>query len=185
MSGHSKWSTIKHKKAATDAKRAKIFTKIARVITIAARAGGGDPETNPTLRRAISDARTVNMPNDNIDRAIMRGTGSGDGVALEELTIEAYGPEGAAIIIEAITDNRNRTLAEVKHLLSQHDVKFAEQGSVMWAFDKQEGELTAKNELSVSEDAIKKMRKLFEALDDHDDVQNLYTNVDLGNEDEE
>ena len=179
MSGHSKWSTIKHKKAATDAKRAKIFTKAARVITIAARGGGGDPEANPSLRKAISEARAVNMPNDNIERAIARGIGVGEGATLEELTIEAYGPEGAAILIEAITDNRNRTISQVKRILSQHNAKFAEKGSVMWAFRRQGDEMVAKTTLSISAEGMEKLRALFEALDEHDDVQTIYTNVEL------
>ena len=179
MSGHSKWSTIKHKKAATDAKRGKVFTKAARLITVAARVGGKDPNSNSDLRRAISEARGVNMPNDNIERAIKRGTGEIEGVTLEEITIEAYGPEGAALMIEIITDNHNRTISEVKHILSKHQGKIGGQGSVMWAFSRVEGEMKPQNILDVSEGAQKKLLSLFEALDDNDDVQNVYTNVDL------
>ena len=179
MSGHSKWSTIKHKKAATDAKRGKIFTKIARLVTVAVRAGGKDPDSNPDLRKVIAEARSANMPNDNIERAIKRGAGEVEGATLEEMTIEAYGPEGAAIVIEIITDNRNRTIAEVKHILSKHQGKIGGQGSVMWAFQRIGGELKPQNILDISEEGQKKLLTLFEALDDNDDIQNLYTNVEL------
>lgn len=136
MSGHSKWSQIKYKKALTDAKKGKIFSKMARLIAVAARAKGGDPQTNPQLRLAIEKARAFNMPSENIERAIKRGTGDIEGVKMEEFTIEAYGPSGIALIIEGITDNKNRTVSEIKYLLGQHDGKMAEQGSVSWLFEK-------------------------------------------------
>ena len=115
MSGHSKWHTIKHKKGAADAKRGKVFTRIIKELSVAARAGGGDPDTNPRLRTIIAEAKSVNMPADNIKRAIQRGTGELPGVSYEEVTYEAYGPGGAALIIEVLTDNRNRTVGEMRH----------------------------------------------------------------------
>src|SRR3990167_175892 len=133
MSGHSKWSTIKHKKALTDAKRSKVFSKIASLITIAARKGG-DPDKNPTLRATIEKASEVNMSKDNIGRAIKRGTGEIAGAQLEEVIYGAFGPGGAVILITAITDNKNRTLAEVKKILSNHNAKFAELNSIQWMF---------------------------------------------------
>ena len=136
MSGHSKWSTIKRKKSAEDAKRGKIFTRLAREITLAARQGGGDPETNPALRLAIDKAKGANMPKDNIMRAIQRGTGEGsDAAALEEITYEGYGPHGIALLVDVVTDNKNRTLAEVKHTFSRHGGNLASAGSVLWQFD--------------------------------------------------
>lgn len=135
MSGHSKWSTIKHKKAATDAKRAQIFTKLAREVTAAARAGGADPTMNATLRLAIQRARDANMPNDNIKRAIDRGAGGGDGADLLEIQYEAYGPAGTAILLQTVTDNRNRTVADVRALLSRNGGTLAENGAVAWQFD--------------------------------------------------
>ncbi len=136
MSGHSKWSQIKHKKAITDAKKGKVFSKIARMISVAAREGGGDPSANYKLRMIIDKAKTVNMPGDNVDRAIKKGTGGLEGVKMEEFTYEAYGPGGIALIIEGITDNKNRTLSEIKHLLSSQSGKFAETGSVSFLFQK-------------------------------------------------
>jgi YebC/PmpR family DNA-binding regulatory protein len=136
MSGHSKWSTIKHKKAAEDAKRGKIFTRLAREIAVAAREGGGDPEFNPRLRLAIDKAKASNMPNDNIDRAVKRGAGVGDDtVVYEELTYEGYGPNGVAFIVDTVTDNRNRTLAEIKHAFNKHGGSLATTNAVLWQFD--------------------------------------------------
>lgn len=239
MSGHSKWSQIKHKKAITDAKKGKIFSKMARLISVAARAKGKDPEANPTLRTMIDKARSLNMPLDNIERAIAKGAGELEGSQIEELTIEAYGPAGSALIIEGTTDNRNRSLSEIKFLLSQHDGKLANPGSVLWLFEryglitvkaspakKDELELTAidsgaqdirwpneetmevythpaelektkklleeknikteettliwrpKNEIKI--DGAKdneRLEKLFEALDEHDDVNEVYSNT--------
>lgn len=135
MSGHSKWSTIKRKKGAEDAKRGKIFTRLAREITMAAR-NGGDPDTNPALRLAVDKARAANMPKDNILRAIARGTGEGDdAAALEEVTYEGYGPHGVAVLVDVVTDNKNRTLAEVKHVFSRSGGSLASQGSVTWQFE--------------------------------------------------
>jgi YebC/PmpR family DNA-binding regulatory protein len=137
MAGHSKWAQIKHKKAATDAKRGKQFTKLARAITVAAREGGGDPAGNATLATAIQKARDYSMPKDNIQRAIERGTGEGaGGDAIERVVYEGYGPGGAAILVEALTDNRNRTSAEVRHAFEKNGGSIGEPGSVAWIFDK-------------------------------------------------
>jgi YebC/PmpR family DNA-binding regulatory protein len=136
MSGHSKWHSIKHKKGALDAKRGKLFTKFIKEITVAARYGGGDPNGNARLRKAISDAKAGNMPNDTIDRAIRRGTGEEEGVNYEEITYEGYGPGGVALLIESVTDNRNRTVAEIRHIFSKNGGNLAAAGSVNWIFDK-------------------------------------------------
>ena len=136
MSGHSKWATTKRKKAAIDAKRGKAFTKIIKEITIAAREGGGDPNGNPRLRLVIDNAKAVNMPADNIERAIKKATGELEGVTYHELTYEGYGPAGVAILVEVATDNKNRTVAEVRHLFSKGGGSMGETGSVAWMFDK-------------------------------------------------
>lgn len=136
MSGHSKWSTIKRKKGAEDAKRGKIFTRVAREITMAARQGGGDPDLNPALRLAIEKAKAANMPKDNIERAIQRGTGEGsEAVDLEKITYEGYAPYGVAVLVDVVTDNKNRTLAEVKHVFNRHGGNMASVGSVVWQFE--------------------------------------------------
>ena len=136
MSGHSKWHSIKHKKGALDAKRGKLFTKFIKEITVAARTGGGDPEGNARLRKAILDAKAGNMPNDTIDRAIRRGTGEEEGVNYEEITYEGYGPGGVALMIQSMTDNRNRTVAEIRHIFSKNGGNLGESGSVGWMFEK-------------------------------------------------
>ena len=136
MSGHSKWSTIKRKKGVADAKRGKIFTSIIKEITVAARMGGGDENANPQLRQAIAKAKTNNMPQDNIKRAIMKGTGELPGVRYEEGTYEGYGPGGVAIFLEVLTDNKKRTVADIRHLMSKHGGNLGENGSVSWMFDK-------------------------------------------------
>ncbi|HKZ79651.1 MAG TPA: YebC/PmpR family DNA-binding transcriptional regulator [Pyrinomonadaceae bacterium] len=136
MSGHSKWHSIKHKKGALDAKRGKLFTKLIKEITVAARSGGGDAAGNARLRKAIADAKAANMPNDTIDRAVRRGTGEEEGVHYEEITYEGYGPGGVALLVEAMTDNRNRTVAEIRHLFSKNGGNLGESGSVGWMFDK-------------------------------------------------
>jgi YebC/PmpR family DNA-binding regulatory protein len=136
MSGHSKWHTIKHKKGAADAKRGKVFTRIIKELTVAARAGGGDPDTNPRLRTIIADAKAQNMPSDNIKRAIRRGTGEEPGVSYEEAQYEAYGPGGAAVIMDVLTDNKNRTVGELRHLLTKHGGNLAETNAVAWMFTK-------------------------------------------------
>ncbi len=239
MSGHSKWSSIKHKKGAADAKRGKIFTRLAKEISVAARDAGGDPDMNPRLRKAVSDAKAQNMPNDNIDRAIKRGTGEIEGVSYDEITYEAYGPGGVAILIETMTDNRNRTVAELRHLLSKNNGNLGESGSVSYMFDRKGYIVVDKEKKSEEElfeiaieagaedlkqdddnfeiftdqdtfDDVKKaveaagiepevaeismipqtyvkvegadaksMLNLYEVIDDHDDVQNVYTNFDI------
>ncbi len=136
MSGHSKWSSIKHKKGAADAKRGQLFTKLAKAITVAAREGGGDSDSNPSLATAVQKARDASMPKGNIEKAIDRGTGEGsDAVAVERIQFEGYGPGGAAILVEALTDNRNRTTAEVRHAFSRHGGNLGEPGSVAWMFE--------------------------------------------------
>lgn len=135
MSGHSKWSTIKRKKAANDATRAKMFTKVAQLITVAAQNGGGDPDSNPSLALAIEKAKSINMPKDNIQRAINRGLGNiSGGTKIEEVTYEAYGPHNVAILIDCITDNKNRTLGEIRHAVEKHGGRFTESGAVSWQF---------------------------------------------------
>jgi len=136
MSGHSKWSSIKHKKAAADAKRGKAFTKLIKEITVAARIGGGDINANPRLRTAVTTARQNSMPKDNIDRAIKKGTGELEGVTLEELSYEGYGPGGVAIMLDALTDNRNRLVSELRFMFSRHGGNLGENGSVAWMFKK-------------------------------------------------
>jgi YebC/PmpR family DNA-binding regulatory protein len=136
MSGHSKWHTIKHKKGAADAKRGKIFTRLIKELTVAARNGGGDPATNPRLRTIIAEAKSVNMPADNIKKAIQRGTGELPGVTYEEITYEGYGPGGAALIVETLTDNKNRTVGELRHLLEKHHGNLGSSNSVAWMFEK-------------------------------------------------
>src|ERR1700730_14943680 len=136
MSGHSKWHSIKHKKGALDAKRGKLFTKFIKEITVAARTGGGDVEGNARLRKAIFDAKAGNMPNDTIDRAVRRGTGEEEGVNYEEITYEGYGPGGVALLIQSLTDNRNRTVAEIRHAFSKNGGNLGEAGSVGWMFEK-------------------------------------------------
>jgi YebC/PmpR family DNA-binding regulatory protein len=136
MSGHSKWSSIKHKKAATDAKRGKIFTKLIKEITVAARMGGGDIDANPRLRTAVQAAKTENMPKDNIERAIKKGTGELEGVSYEESVYEGYGPGGAAVLVESLTDNKNRTVADIRHIFSKNGGSLGENGCVAWMFDK-------------------------------------------------
>ena len=159
MSGHSKWSSIKHRKAAADAKRGQQFTKLARAITVAAREGGGDPDGNPTLATAVQKARDASMPKDNIQRAIDRGTGAGaDAATIERVVFEGYGPGGAAILVEALTDNRNRTSAEVRHAFTKHGGNLGEPGSVAWIFEKRgivvvDGERYGEDDLIVAIDA--------------------------------
>jgi YebC/PmpR family DNA-binding regulatory protein len=239
MSGHSKWATIKHKKAATDAKRGKAFTRIIKEIMIAARAGGGDVDANPRLRKAVTDAKGASMPADNIKRAIMRGTGELEGGQIDEITFEGYGPGGAAVLVLVATDNRNRTVSEIRHVFSKNGGNLGEQGSVSWMFERKGQIIIEKDKagedqlmnlvleagaedmrddgedwevISAPEahegvlEAIKKagiapaseeiamvpknltklegknasaMLRLSEALEEHDDVQNVYSNFDV------
>ena len=148
MSGHSKWSTIKRKKGANDAKRGKIFTKLIKEITVAARIGGGDPMTNPRLRSSIASAKGENMPKDNIDRAIQKGTGELEGAVYEEITYEGYGPGGVAVLVDCMTDNRNRTVADIHHFFSKSGGNLGEFGCVNWMFDKKGSILIDKGSMS-------------------------------------
>lgn len=238
MSGHSKWATIKHKKAALDAKRGKVFTRIIKEIVIAARSGG-DPDGNPRLRTAIVAAKAVSMPNENIQRAIKRGTGELDGGQIDEITFEGYGPGGAAVIVEVATDNRNRTVSEIRHAFSKNGGNLGEVGSVTWMFERRsqifiEGDkaqeeqlmnlvldagaedlrneegnwevlsppeahhqvldalekagipnagasiaMVPKNLIKLEGAQARSMLKLSEVLEEHDDVQNVYSNFDV------
>ena len=178
MSGHSKWSTIKHKKAITDAKKSKVFSKIASLITIAARRGG-DPDKNPNLRTAIEKAREVNLPKENIERAVKRGTGEIAGAQLEEVTYGAFGPGGAAILITAITDNKNRTLAEIKQIFLAHNAKFAEVNSIQWMFRREGADWLPNSPMKIEdENAKKELAALYEALDEQQDVNEIYSTED-------
>jgi YebC/PmpR family DNA-binding regulatory protein len=136
MSGHSKWHTIKHKKGAADAKRGKIFTRIIKELTVAARSGGGDPDANPRLRTIVAEAKSVNMPAENIKRAIRRGTGEEPGMSYEEVMYEGYGPGGAALLIDVLTDNKNRTVGEIRHMMSKYNGNLAAENSVAWMFSR-------------------------------------------------
>lgn len=171
MSGHSKWSTIKRKKGKADAQRGKIFSKIIRVITVAARSGGGDPETNVKLKTAIQLAKENNMPNENIERAIKRGTGGTDGASYEEVTYEGYGPGGVAVLIEALTDNKNRTTPEIRKIFSKNAGNLGENGCVAWMFDKRGYFIFEK--VKVNEDAIIDLALEAEAEDVKSDNENI------------
>ncbi|OGW14869.1 MAG: transcriptional regulator [Nitrospirae bacterium GWA2_42_11] len=242
MSGHSKWATTKHKKMAIDAKRGKVFTKLIKEITIAARIGGGDPNGNPRLRTAIAKAKESNMPSDNIKKAIQRGTGELPGVNYEESIFEGYGPGGAAILISIMTDNKNRTVSEIRHMLSKNGGNMGEAGCVSWMFDKKgylivewgkvdedslmnlvleagaedmrkdagnfeiitapgdfetvkgaienagiavafaEITMLPQNYIDLDEKSAEQVLKLMEILEDHEDVQNVYSNFNLQDE---
>jgi YebC/PmpR family DNA-binding regulatory protein len=158
MSGHSKWHTIKHKKGAADAKRGKIFTRIIKELTVAARNGGGDPNMNPRLRTIIAEAKVNNMPRENIERAIRRGTGEEPGVSYEEITYEGYGPGGAALLIQSLTDNKNRTVGEIRHMLAKYNGNLAAENSVAWMF-------TRKGQVIVEKSKADEDRLLNIALD--------------------
>ena len=180
MSGHNKWSTIKHKKGRADAKRGKIFTKIIREITVATREGGGDPDGNPRLRAAVAAAKAANMPSDNIKRAIERGTGELDGVSYEEISFEGYGPGGVAVMLELLTDNRNRTTPEIRHLFSKNGGNLGENGCVSWLFSRKGLILVPRCE-EIDEDEI--MESALDAgaedLDtDDQDYFRIYTSAD-------
>jgi YebC/PmpR family DNA-binding regulatory protein len=171
MAGHSKWSNIRHRKGAQDSKRGKIFTKFIKEITVAARLHGGDQESNPRLRKAVTNARSNNIPQDNIARAIKKGTGELEGVSYEEMLYEGYGPSGIAILIEVITDNKNRTVSELRHILNKNNGNLAEPGSVAWMFDR-------KGEILIS-DFSGDEEKLFDDIinsgaDDIEKIENGY-----------
>jgi YebC/PmpR family DNA-binding regulatory protein len=189
MSGHSKWSTIRHKKGAADAKRGKIFTKLIKEITIAARMGGGDPEGNARLRQAIMAAKTENMPKDNIERAIKKGTGELAGAAsYEEITYEGYGPGGVAVLVEVMTDNKNRTVAEIRHIFSKHGGNLGENGCVSWIFEKKGNiifDKTAVDEdklmelvLDAGGEDVKEQESEFEVITDPDSFEDVKTAID-------
>ena len=242
MSGHSKWHSIKHKKAAQDAKRGKIFTKIIRELAVAARLGGGDPDTNPRLRKAVADAKGVNMPADNIKKAIQKGTGQLEGVTYEEYAYEGYGPGGVAIYVEVLSDNKNRTVSEIRHIFTKNSGRIGESGCVAWMFDRKgyivveqakasedelldvvleagaddlrEGgsnyeiftspdkyenvvtalkehniDLAASNLGYIPQNYVKlegkqaqQLLRLMEELEDHDDIQNVWANFDIDEE---
>lgn len=175
MSGHSKWSTIKRKKAAVDQKRGKIFSKLAKEISVAAKAGGGDPDMNPRLRTVLLACRTANMPKDKVDAAIKKGTGEGDTVAYDEVRYEGYGPGGVAVIVEVLTDNKNRTVADIRHALTKCGGSMAENGAVTWNFD-QKGYIvvpkTAGTEEEILEQAIEAGA---EDMNSEGDVYEIYT----------
>ena len=178
MSGHNKWTQIKHQKGAADQKRGRLFSKLLNSISVAAKSDS-NPQFNPRLRAAIQKARESNVPSDNIARAISRASDSNQN--LEELTIEAYGPGGSAIIIEAITDNKNRTVAETKKIISENGGKWAESGSVLWSFEKKtkDGEIVWAPKFSnpLNNDNATKLKILVSALENHDDVQKIFTNA--------
>lgn len=172
MSGHSKWSQIKHRKAASDQKKGQLFSKLARKISIAARTGT-DPTTNYKLQSVIDEARTFNMPKENIERAIKKASEK-ETAALSELIIQAMGPGGIALVIEAITDNKNRTINEIKHILTEHEAKMVPEGSLNWMFDQN---WNPHAPLEAAPEAQEKLDKLLETLDNNEDVENVHTNL--------
>ncbi|MEK7555567.1 MAG: YebC/PmpR family DNA-binding transcriptional regulator [Patescibacteria group bacterium] len=174
MSGHSHWAGIKHKKGTTDQKRGQLFSKLLKAVTIAAKQEPS-PQFNPRLRTTIEKARENNVPQDNIERAIKRASEIGKN--LEELIIEAYGPEGVAILIEAATDNRNRTVAEIKKILNEQNAKWADPGSVQWAFENKNGDWQAKFKQSASNETKEKLKNIIAELENHDDIQKVHTNI--------
>src|SRR3989304_8139255 len=179
MSGHNKWSSIKHKKGKADAQRGKAFTKITRELITAARIGGGDPGGNARLRAAMLAARAVNMPNDNIQRAIKKGTGELEGVSYEEYMYEGYGPHGVAVLVKVLTDNKNRTVADLRHTFTKYNGNLGETGCVNWMFDK-------KGTIRVLKEAVGEERLMELALDlAADDAQNVWANFDISDEDME
>jgi len=175
MSGHNKWSKIKHKKAATDAAKSKVFGKYAQLIALESKKCNGDVNS-PGLRNVIDRAKKEGMPKNNIERAVAKGAGA-DGANFEEVTYEAYGPGGVAMIIEAVTDNKNRTTPEIRHILSKHGTELAASGAASWAFTKNGTEYEPNSTTEISDEDGERLTKLMEALDDHDDVQQVYTNA--------
>jgi YebC/PmpR family DNA-binding regulatory protein len=173
MAGHSKWAKLKHQKGKTDAQKSKLFSKLVRFISVEAKKAKGD-RSSPGLRAAVEKARAENMPSENIDRAIERASQSGE---LESVVYEAYGPGGVAVVIEGYTDNRNRTAQEIKHLLSKNGLELATPGAASWAFTKVEGKLEPTTTIDISEEDGEKLSQLIEALEEHDDVNEIYTNA--------
>ncbi len=180
MSGHNKWSQIKNKKGVTDAKRSKLFSMLVRQITVEAKNAGGNREFS-SLKSAVQRAKDENMPADNIERAIQKGFGGGAN-NFEEVIYEAYCPAGVAMIITGITDNKNRTTPEIKHLLSEHNGNLGAQGSVLWAFDKKDDNWEPKNLMELSQVDQEKILALIDELEDHDDIKGVYHNAFLENE---
>ncbi len=177
MSGHSKWSTIKHKKAASDAKRGKVFTRIAKELTIAAREGGGDPASNTTLRLAVAKAKEANMPKDNIEKAIKRGTGEIEGGELVDVVYEAYGPHSVGILIEVVTDNRNRAIADVRHAVSKYGGNMAEAGAVSWQF-KRKGYISITEPVDQDELFMVAAEAGADDIQFNDDVTEIYVELE-------
>lgn len=179
MAGHSKWAQIKRKKAVTDARRGQLWTKLLKEVTVAARMGGGDPDGNPRLRTAIQEAKGANCPNDNIERAIKRGTGELEGVSYEEVSYEGYGPGGVAILVEVVTDNRNRSVAEIRHLFSKRGGNLGETGCVAWMFDKRG--LFAIDKSEMSDEAFMELALEIEAEDIsiEEETYEIYTQPDM------
>jgi len=175
VSGHSKWSTIKRKKGAIDAKRGKIFTRLIKEITVAARMGGGDPDGNPRLRSAIAVAKTENMPKDNIDRAIKKGTGELEGAVYEEITYEGYGPAGVAVLVDCMTDNKNRTVADIRHYFSKNGGNLGESGCVSWMFDKKGSIMVDKETIGEEELMDKALEAGAEDVIEEDNVYQVLT----------
>lgn len=188
MSGHSKWSSIKHKKAAVDAKRGKIFTKLIKEIMVAARMGGGDADANPRLRSAIAQAKTDNLPKDKIERAIQKGTGDLEGVNYEEIVYEGYGPGGAAVIVESLTDNKNRTVADVRHIFNKNNGNLGENGCVGWMFKKKgymvierssvEEETLMEKALEAGAEDIREDESNFEVICEPEDFESVKKAID-------
>ena len=176
MSGHNKWSKIKHKKASEDARKSKVFSMLVKTITIESKRAKGDVN-DPGLRTAIEKAKASNMPANNIERAIEKGK-SKDSGSLEEVMYEAYGPGGVALIIDGITDNPNRTTPEIKHLLSDFNLSLGEKGSALWAFTKNNNSWGPKVTIPLSDDDKEKLKEIIEVLEDHEDVKNIYTNAE-------
>ena len=178
MSGHSKWHSIRHKKAAADSKRGKVFTRLIKEISVAARMGGGDPDANPRLRTAVQAAKDANMPHDNVKRAILKGTGELPGQSYEESTYEGYGPGGVAVFIEALTDNKNRTVAEIRHTFSKYGGNLGENGSVQWIFEKK-GYITVPKK-GVAEDSLFEivLEAGAEDLQSESDMFEVYTSLE-------
>ena len=175
MAGHNKWSKIKHKKAATDAQKSKVFSKLVKLIKVEARLAGGDVNS-PSLKAAIEKAKAANMPKDNIERAVKSAT---DGSAAEEKVIyEAYGPGGTALVITGLTDNTNRTSAEIKHILSKAGLELANPGSATWAFMQENGEYIPNSSIPISKEDGEKLGLIIETLEEHDDVQDIFTNAE-------
>lgn len=177
MAGHSKWHNIKRKKEFTDARKSQHFTKVSRLISVAARQGGGDIDANPALRLAVDKAKAVNMPKDNIERAIQKGTGGAEGANFSEIIYEGYGPAGVAVMVYTLTDNRNRTVAEIKTIFDRNGGSLGNPGSASYVFDPKTHEPLFTVEIE-DEDTIHKLAGLLEALEEHDDVQDVYLNYE-------